>query len=108
MRTKVKTRLIIVLVVLIGALTWLWPHLGRRRAPVAAYIVAITAMVWGGVSATVAGALPWMAAAGAVLFYLSDFAVARQRFVHPSFVNRVLGLPTYYAGQVFLALTIGS
>ena len=92
----------------IGALTWLWPHLGRRRAPVAAYIVAITTMVWGGVSATAAGALPWMAAAGAVLFYLSDLAVARQRFVHPSFANRVLGLPTYYAGQLLLALIIGS
>ena len=92
----------------IGTLTWLWPHLGRRRAPVAAYVVAITAMVWGGVSATAAGALPWMAAAGAVLFYLSDLAVARQRFVHPSFANRVLGLPTYYAGQLLLALIIGS
>ena len=92
----------------IGALTWLWPHLGRRRTSVAAYIVAITAMVWGGVSATGAGALPWLAAAGAVLFYLSDLAVARQRFVHPSFINRVFGLPTYYGGQLLLALIIGS
>ena len=91
-----------------GALAWLWPHLGRRRVPVVAYIVAITAMVWGGMSVSWAGALGWTAAAGAILFYLSDLAVARHRFVHPSFVNRALGLPLYYAGQLLLALTIGA
>ena len=89
-----------------GALAWLWSHLGRRRIPVVAYIVAITAMVWGGGSVSWAGALPWTAAAGAILFYLSDLAVARHRFVHPSFVNRALGLPLYYLGQLLLALTI--
>jgi uncharacterized membrane protein YhhN len=87
---------------------WLWPHLGRRRIPVMAYIVAITAMVWGGVSVSWAGALPWTAATGAILFYLSDLAVARHRFVHESFVNRAIGLPTYYLGQFLLALTIGA
>jgi uncharacterized membrane protein YhhN len=91
-----------------GALAWLWPHLGRRRIPVVAYIIAITAMVWGGISVSLAGALPWTAAAGAILFYLSDLAVARHRFVHPSFINRALGLPAYYAGQLLLALTIGA
>jgi uncharacterized membrane protein YhhN len=91
-----------------GALAWLWPHLGRRRIPVVAYIIAITAMVWGGISVSWAGALPWTAAAGAILFYLSDLAVARHRFVHPSFINRALGLPAYYAGQLLLALTIGA
>ena len=89
-----------------GALAWLWPHLGRRRIPVVAYIVAITAMVWGGGSVSWAGVLPWTAAVGAILFYFSDLAVARHRFVHPSFVNRALGLPLYYAGQLLLALTI--
>ena len=89
-----------------GALAWLWPHLGRRRIPVVAYIVAITAMVWGGGSVSWTGALPWTAAVGAFLFYLSDLAVARHRFVHPSFVNRALGLPLYYVGQLLLALTI--
>ncbi len=92
----------------VGALAWLWPNLGRRRIPVAAYIVAITAMVWGGMSVSWAGALPWTAAAGAILFYLSDLAVARHRFVRPSFVNRALGLPLYYVGQLLLALTIGA
>jgi uncharacterized membrane protein YhhN len=93
-----------------GALVakWLWPHLGRRRASVALYIVIISIMVWGGVSGFVHRALPWMSAAGALLFYASDLAVARQRFVHPDFINRAVGLPLYYLGQVLLALTIGA
>ncbi len=91
-----------------GAVTWLWPHLGRRRFSVLAYIVAISFMVWGGVSVYARGVLPWTAAAGALLFYLSDLAVARQRFVHESFVNRAIGLPIYYFGQLLLALTIGA
>jgi len=91
-----------------GATRWLWPHLGRRRFSVLAYIAVISVMMWGGISAFTEGALPWTAAAGALLFYLSDLAVARQRFVQRSFINRALGLPTYYLGQLLLALTIGA
>jgi len=91
-----------------AAVAWLWSRLGRRRGPVIAYVAVITVMVWGGVSAAVSGRLWWTVAIGVVLFYLSDFAVARQRFVHPSFINRALGLPTYYAAQFLLALTIGT
>jgi uncharacterized membrane protein YhhN len=91
-----------------GAARWLWPHLGSRRISVLAYVVVISVMVWGGVSVFTAGVLPWTAAAGALLFYLSDLAVARHRFVHQSFVNRALGLPTYYVGQLLLALTVGA
>jgi len=90
----------------VGAIAWLWPHLGNRRVPVLAYVAAITIMVWGGFSNVLQSTMPWTAAAGASLFYLSDLAVARHRFVHESFVNRALGLPTYYAGQVLLALSI--
>ena len=90
------------------ALRWMWPHLGRRRLSVTAYVVAISIMVWGGASVFINGALPWTAAAGAVLFYLSDLAVARQRFVREDFINRALGLPIYYLGQLLLALTIAA
>ena len=89
-----------------GALRWLWPHLGRRRLPVVAYIVAISVMVWGAVAVVRAGALPATVAAGAFLFYLSDLAVARHRFVKPEFLNRGIGLPLYYAGQVLIAMAI--
>jgi hypothetical protein len=44
--------------------------------------------------------------AGALLFYLSDLAVARDRFVRPGLANRLVGLPLYYAGQVLLALAL--
>jgi uncharacterized membrane protein YhhN len=96
------------LVVSGGAARWLWPHLGHRRVPVFAYVIVISVMVWGGISASARSALPWTAAAGAILFYLSDLAVARNRFVHESLINRVLGLPIYYLGQLLLALTIGA
>ena len=91
----------------VAACRWLWPHLGRRKATVSAYVLVITVMVWGGLSGWWSQTLPWTAALGALLFYLSDLAVARQRFVHPSFVNRAVGLPLYYAGQFLIALTIG-
>jgi uncharacterized membrane protein YhhN len=92
----------------VGAVAWLWPHLGRRRIPVLTYGVAITIMVWGGFSNVIRSSLPLMAAAGASLFYLSDLAVARHRFVDESFINRALGLPTYYLGQFLLAMSIGA
>ena len=92
----------------VGAIVarWLWPHLGAMRAPVAAYVAVITVMVWGAASVFAAGRIGWQAAAGALLFYLSDVSVARDRFVRRAFVNRLWGLPAYYAGQILLALSL--
>jgi uncharacterized membrane protein YhhN len=87
---------------------WLWPHLGRMRPAVLAYIATITAMVWGALSSALAGALPAAAAGGSVLFYLSDLAVARRRFIAPSLPVRVVGLVAYYLGQVLLAGAVGA
>jgi uncharacterized membrane protein YhhN len=89
-----------------AASRWLWPHLDGRRLVVLLYIAVISVVAWGGVSTLVRNALPWTAGAGAFLFYLSDLMVARQRFVQASFLNRAFGLPTYYLGQLLLALTI--
>jgi uncharacterized membrane protein YhhN len=91
-----------------SVLRWLWPYFGQRRISVTAYVIVISIMVWGGFAGSLRDALPWSAAAGALLFYLSDLAVARQRFVHKDFANRAVGLPTYYLGQLFLAMTIGA
>ena len=88
-----------------GAAAWLWPHLGRLRAPVLAYTVLITAMAWGAIS--LGARAGWMPPTAGVLFYLSDLAVARDRFVVGQFSSRVWGLPLYYAGQVLFALTLG-
>jgi len=98
--------LVPLVVVAAGAGLWLWPHLGRLRAPVVCYIVAINAMTWGAVATVTAGTVQWTAAPGAVLFLLSDLAVARHRFVRRAFVNRAAGLPAYYLGQLLLVMAI--
>jgi len=87
---------------------WLWPHASSMRGAVLAYILVISLMAWGGIALSLSGILPPTVAAGAILFFLSDLAVARHRFVQAAFLNRAIGLPTYYAGQMLLALTIGS
>jgi uncharacterized membrane protein YhhN len=94
----------------LAALAWLWPRLGALRGPVIVYIAAITAMVVGAIAAHRAGALPapqrsWLAA-GAALFFVSDLAVARDRFVARGLANRLWGLPAYYAGQLLIAWSI--
>jgi hypothetical protein len=48
-----------------------------------------------------------MAFLGAVSFYFSDVFVARDRFLKKEFLNRLTGLPMYYAGQFFLAFSVG-
>jgi uncharacterized membrane protein YhhN len=83
------------------ALAWLRPHLGRMTAPVTIYVAVITAMVIGAL-ATRRTSL----ALGAVLFFASDLAVARQRFVGRSLANKLWGLPAYYAGQLLIAWSI--
>ena len=87
---------------------WLWPFASSMRGAVLAYIVVISVMAWGGIALSISGSLPVIAGIGATLFFLSDLAVARQRFVQTAFLNRAVGLPAYYAGQMLLALTIGS
>ena len=95
------------LVVGLGVLAWLWPKLGSLRIPVIAYVAVITTMVIGALVCEWAvrnGPIhQHVATAGAILFFASDLSVARDRFVHPGFVNRAWGLPAYYAGQLLFA-----
>lgn len=85
---------------------WLSPHVqGGMRAPVAAYVAVISAMVATALAAA-GGTGDVRIAAGAVAFYLSDLAVARERFVASSPWNRTWGLPLYYGGQLLLASTV--
>ena len=94
-----------------GVYLWLRPHLGRMHGPVVAYVTVITIMVcmaWGlsgNRSLNISGRC--LAVIGAVSFYVSDLFVARDRFLQASFVNRLLGLPTYYCGQFLLAFSVG-
>jgi uncharacterized membrane protein YhhN len=93
-----------------GVLVWLWPRLGGMRIPVLLYVVTIIAMVVGAIAVYRAGALPEcngkLLCAGAVLFFVSDLAVARDKFVSSGFINRAWGLPAYYAGQLLIAWSL--
>ena len=89
-----------------GALAWMWPRLDRRRISVSAYVVVITIMVWGSLAVTTRDIMGWPIAVGAVLFYLSDLTVARDRFVQSDFLNRAVGLPMYYSAQILIALSV--
>jgi uncharacterized membrane protein YhhN len=95
-----------------GVFLWLRPRLGTMKVPVLAYVAVITVMVAAAWSLflepgrALEGRV--LVLAGAVLFYLSDVTVARDRFVSPGFANRLVGLPVYYAGQFLLALSVAA
>jgi uncharacterized membrane protein YhhN len=88
---------------------WLEPHLDDMQTPVLAYIVIISIMVCGAAGLAANPAIPCiprtMILIGAVLFYLSDIFVARQRFVVSAQLNRSVGLPLYYTAQFLLAFS---
>lgn len=79
----------------------------EMRVPVIAYMVVITGMVVFGVGAVVQGA-PVAFAVAAVAFYLSDIAVALERFKGGGFGVRALGLPLYFGAQLLFALAAGA
>ena len=88
-----------------AVLRWLFPRVrGGMRGAVVAYVAVISGMLAlaaGGAARGHAGTC-----AGALAFYLSDLAVARNRFVAPGFVNRLWGLPLYYAAQLAFAWSV--
>ena len=90
----------------IVVLRYVLPHVASdMKVPVIAYMVVITAMVLLSAGAFGAGA-HWALPVAAVVFFVSDVFVARDRFVAPGFDNAVLGLPLYYAAQLLFAYTI--
>lgn len=98
---------LLILLTIVGR--WLLPHVGRRepgmRLPVLAYMVAVSAMVALASGAAGASGDPRILLGGCI-FYLSDISVARDKFVAPGWVNKIWGLPLYYAAQLILAWTV--
>lgn len=99
-----------VALVVAAAIAWfVWRWLSARvvgamRVAVMSYIAVITVMVALAFGVVGGGGLPVMAA---VTFWLSDLTVARHRFVKAEAVNRLVGLPLYYAAQyLFIGLVI--
>jgi uncharacterized membrane protein YhhN len=93
-----------------GVFAWLRPHLGKMLVPVLAYVAIITAMVIGAAALAGTETVPFsgkaLAFAGAILFYVSDIFVARQRFVTRNYLNRAVGLPLYFTAQFMIAFSI--
>lgn len=87
---------------LVLVLLWLWPRLDGMRGPVVVYALVISGMLY-----LALGVGRTEVRLGALLFYLSDLFVARDRFVRPGTANRLVGLPLYYAGQLLLAAAVG-
>lgn len=93
-----------------GAFLWMRRHLGSMIVPVLAYTAVVSAMVVSAASMAgneqlaIEGRV--LAFCGAMLFYFSDFFVARERFVKRGHANQLIGLPMYYAGQFMLACSL--
>lgn len=75
------------------------------RLPVAAYALVLGAMVALALGTGLARSAPTLVV-GALLVAGSDLAVARERFATKGFVNKAIGLPTYYLGQTLVALAL--
>lgn len=84
----------------------LWPQLGPMKVPVLIYAVVIGSMLI--MALWQYGKLPRSTALlfiiGAMLFVLSDSALALNRFYKPHPYSGVLVMSTYVAAQVFLTL----
>ncbi len=92
------------------ALALLWPKLGTMRVPVIGYVLAIVTMMIAAIAAWRTEALDepqrTRLVLGASLFFLSDLAVARDKFVAQSWWNKLWGLPAYFAGQLLIAWSL--
>lgn len=92
----------------VGVLHWLRSHVkGTMWTAVVVYVLVISTMlatafasVKHGLHAN-DGVTPALLL-GAFAFWCSDLFVARQRFVAPGIVNRVIGLPLYFFAQLGL------
>lgn len=91
--------------IMVAIARWVFPHAPDMRVPIGIYMLVIAVMCVVAIGAGAAGA-PWMIPVGAVMFTASDIAVVRDRFVSPGFVNRLWGLPLYYAAQLIIAWSI--
>jgi uncharacterized membrane protein YhhN len=90
-------------------LWWLAPHAGTHRLPVALYALVIGAMAWQALERwrALREAAPLVAALGAVLFVLSDSALAINRFVAPFAWAPLAVMGTYVPAQWLIALSAG-
>jgi len=93
-------------------LGYLWPHLGRERAPVAVYVSVIAVMGWRAAVRALAAGTPApsgaLALIGAIVFMLSDGLLATDRFARAFRTADAAVMTTYYAAQALIALSVRS
>ncbi len=87
----------------------LWEHLGALRLPVVGYMLAIAGMAWLAVERwlTLADTAALLALVGALLFVISDAALALDRFRKGFDSAPAVILGTYFAAQCLIALSVG-
>ncbi len=88
----------------------LLPHLGRLWLPVLFYVLAIMVMAWQAAERfeLTGDASSLLALAGALLFLVSDSALAFNRFRARFHSAQVVVLSTYYAAQWLIALSVAA
>lgn len=78
------------------------PGVSRElKIPVVAYMLVISTMV----AFSIATRNPTIITA-AIMFYVSDLCVAREKFVSPGLINRLIGLPLYFGAQLVFVSTL--
>ncbi|HSA96130.1 MAG TPA: lysoplasmalogenase [Acidobacteriota bacterium] len=84
------------------------PHLGPLKIPVFVYVAAITTMAGFAAARYVdrGGTKPLLAFIGAVLFLVSDSALAYDRFARKIPGGRIIVLGTYFPAQLLIALSV--
>ena len=88
-----------------GVQKWLMPDVQKNlKLAVRAYILVISSMVVCSIAVYGGQTQKALIPLAATLFFISDLAVAKQRFKAPSFRNKLWGLPTYYAAQMLFVL----
>lgn len=90
----------------VGALALYWslaPTLGRMKLPVGAYLTVILVMAL--TALAVPQGAPWLGL-GAVLFVISDSAIALDKFRAPIPYRGPIVWVTYYVGQALMAASL--
>jgi len=85
------------------------PRLGSLQLPVLVYVLVIVTMAWQAVERwrTLGDVGALLACAGALLFVVSDAALAINRFLRPLPAAQAVVLGTYFPGQLLIASSVG-
>lgn len=91
-----------------GVWRWLGPRLRGPMRPAVALYVAVILLMCAAAAGHARASGHAGVLVGALLFAVSDLAVARDRFIAPGLVNRLWGWPTYFAAQLLLAASVAA